>query len=97
MKQIFTLILLLSFAAFAEERPSYIMCKSGPIVRTIRVQLNGRACKAYYTKEGVDQIVGYSASPDLCYVIAGKIRINLENNHWKCRDISQTRVSSQVN
>jgi hypothetical protein len=99
MKLLSIFVLVTSFVALAEEKtpqPSYILCKNGPIVRTMRVQLNGRACKAFYTKEGVDQLVGRSGTPDLCFTVIDKIRINLEVNHWKCKDISQARVSSRL-
>ena len=90
--------ILMSFSAFAEDqgKSTYILCKNGSVVRTIRVQLKGQSCKAIYTKEGTDQVVGKSGTPDVCFDIANKIKVNLEVGNWKCKDISQTRVSSSM-
>lgn len=101
-------VLLMSFCLFAEEvttekvadksadKSTYTLCKNGVAVRTIRVQLKGQSCKAIYTKEGTDQVVGKSGTPSVCYDVASKIRTNLEAGSWKCKDISQTRVSSSL-
>jgi hypothetical protein len=105
-----TTLVLVGFAsaAFAEEETSqkdpqqkdtqsYFLCKSGAAVRTIRVeQKENQACHTYYTKEGIDKMVGKSGTADVCLQVANKIKINLEAGNWKCRDISQTRVSSSV-
>ena len=77
-------------------KSKYTICKNGNVVRTIRVQLNGLSCKAIYTKEGSDQVVGKSGTPDICYDVANKIRENLVIGNWKCKDISETRVSSST-
>lgn len=101
-------VMMFSFSSFAEEattgtttdksadKASYTMCKNGVAVRTIRVQLKGQSCKAIYTKEGADQVVGKSGTPSVCFDVAAKIRTNLEAGNWKCKDISQTRVSSSL-
>jgi len=79
-----------------ESKLTYILCKQSSYVRTIRIQLNGQACKTLYTKEGVDQIVGKSRTPDVCIEIASKIKTNLEAAKWKCKDINQAQVSSSL-
>lgn len=77
-----------------KENSSYVICRNQKLVRTIRVDLQGAACKAVYTKEGKDDIVGKSGTADLCYDVVRKIRINLEKGGaWKCKDVQPDRVS----
>ena len=75
---------------------SYLLCKSGSTVRTIRVEQKGIVCRSIYTKEGVDQILGKSSKPGACAEVISKVRHTLENAKWTCRDISETRVSASV-
>ena len=75
---------------------NYIMCRNGKEVRTIRVEKKGRGCRALYTKNGVDQVVGKSATSEICQKVAGRIKVNLENGDWKCKDVNQARVSSSM-
>lgn len=75
---------------------SYLLCKSGIAVRTLRIEHKGQNCRAVYTKEGVDQLVGKSIKPDGCVESISKIQHILENAKWACRDISQTRVSASA-
>lgn len=96
------LVAILSSFSLAQEKPatpnapdaSYYMCKNGMEIRTIRVEKKGSACRAYYTKEGVDKEVGKSNTSEVCMKVINRIKINLEAGEWKCRDISQSRVSS---
>ncbi len=77
-------------------KPNYMMCKNNNIVRTIRIEKKGRSCKTTYTKEGVDSIVGKSGSMALCQDVFDKIKDNLEKASWKCKDITQARVSTSI-
>lgn len=80
--------------AATKENSSYVICRNQKLVRTIRVDLKGLACKAIYTKEGKDDIVGKSGTPDLCYDVVHKIRANLEKHgSWKCKEVEPERVS----
>lgn len=96
---------LLSVSAYAQQAsaavnsaddkdPNYFMCKNKATVRTIRVETEKGLCKTTYTKEGVDQIVGQGQSENTCYGILNNIKGNLEKADWKCKDISQARISS---
>jgi hypothetical protein len=101
---IFWLAMGFSLCGFAQESvvdaakdPDYVMCKLGGSVRTIRVDVskNG-ACKATYTKEGIDQVVAKSGTDDVCRNVMKNIKENLSKANWKCRDISSARVSSTL-
>jgi len=74
---------------------TYLICKNKAVVRTLRVskKANG-GCLATYTKDGVDQVVGNSWTIEKCAKVIGNIRENLEKANWKCKDISEARVSS---
>lgn len=105
-KNLFTVLFatLISVAAFAEETvaiiaadekdASYVLCKNKATVRTIRVEKDKGLCKTTYTKEGVDQIVGQGQAENTCFGILNNIKGNLEKADWKCKDISQARISS---
>jgi hypothetical protein len=75
---------------------TYLICKNRAVVRTLRVSQQGKGggCVATYTKDGVDQIVGHSWAIERCAKVIGNIRENLEKAKWKCKDISEARVSS---
>jgi hypothetical protein len=74
---------------------TYLICKNNKLVRTLRVtkRSNG-GCTATYTKEGVDQVVGNSWAVERCSRIINGIKDTLEKHDWKCKDISEARVSS---
>jgi hypothetical protein len=76
---------------------TYVMCKSGSAVRTIRVQKKNNSCRTLYTKEGVDATVSKSVNPTVCGDVAGRIKVNLESSNWKCKDISNARLSENFN
>lgn len=80
--------------AIAESKSNYLMCKNSNVVRTLRIERVGRSCRTTYTKDGVDAVVGKSGDPGLCREVFEKIRENLEKASWKCKDISQSRVST---
>ena len=77
----------------SDDQGTYVLCRHQKTVRTIRVDNKGAVCKAIYTKEGKDDVVGRAASPDVCLEVVGKIRANLEKNSWKCEDMKADRVS----
>lgn len=83
--------------ASSDKQGSYYLCRLNNIVRTIRVNAEkDGACEATYTKEGVDKVVGKSATAERCYKVVSNIKDNLEKASWKCKDISQARVSSST-
>jgi hypothetical protein len=88
--------LLSNLAHADEETQTYFLCKNGAAVRTMRVEQKDQGCKAFYTKSGVDKVVGKSGTSDVCLQVVNRIKSNLETGSWKCRDISQTRVSSSA-
>lgn len=74
---------------------TYLLCKFKKLVRTVRVEKNsGGGCKTIYTKDGTDQNVGESLDGKICLKVLRNIRINLEKANWKCKDISESRVST---
>lgn len=79
----------------AEEIPkvTYYLCKLGRQVRSLRVDIENSGCKAYYTKQGVDQEVGKSSDKDLCFRVTNRIRKTLEGGDWKCQDVSASKTS----
>ncbi len=96
------LLTLVGLASFAETQPAanedapkvtYYLCKLGRQVRSLRVDISNSGCKAYYTKQGVDQEVGKSGEKDLCFRVTNRIRKNLEGGDWKCQDVSASKTS----
>lgn len=84
-----------SESASSKNDPVYLICKNKKLVRTLRVSKKSNGgCSATYTKEGVDQVVGNSWALDRCSRIIVNIKDNLEKADWKCKDISEARVSS---
>jgi hypothetical protein len=109
MKLIFLfLTLIFSASIYAEEakpvqekatdaaQPTHVLCKSGSVVRRVRIEKKKSACLVTYTKEGVEKVVGRSMADDLCRGVFDQIKNNLEKGNWKCKDITQSRVSSSV-
>lgn len=88
-------VLLLGSAAYAEDakKSSYVLCKNKEIVRTIRIHNKNGSCRTTYTKEGLDTEVGKSKTNDVCENVLNNIRKNLESANWKCKDISESRLS----
>lgn len=77
-------------------KADYMMCKNGEVVRTIRIEKNKGICHTTYTKEGVGITVGKSGAESGCRRVFERIRGNLEKANWKCKDITQSRVSSSI-
>lgn len=103
------LILLVGFVLFslnslAEDvvtddfnpKATYVLCKNKAEVRTVRITTSGSNCKATYSKSGVESVVAKSGTVELCFDVATKIRKNLTSAAWKCRDISDSRVSNSI-
>ena len=88
-------VVLTTTQAFAEDS-SYILCKLGREVRTMRVEKKGNSFIAIYTKDGIDHQAGKAMNPDISKNIIEKIQGKLEYAQWKCKDVSQTRVSSSA-
>lgn len=72
-----------------------IICKNDKSVRTLRTdKSSGGGCRAIYTKQGVDQVVGASMRESGCETVLEGIRKTLEGSVWKCRDIKEALVSN---
>lgn len=71
-----------------------IICKNEKSVRTIRTDKTAQGCRAVYTKQGIDQVVGSSVRANACDGIVEKIRKNLETSVWKCRNVKEAVVSN---
>lgn len=82
-------------AAESEAYPKvgHYLCKLGREVRTLKVELEGGKCTAFYTKGGKSDEVGQSYDGETCYKVIEKIRSNLEKGEWKCRDVSGSRAT----
>jgi hypothetical protein len=76
-------------------KATHLICKIGHNVRTIRIdKTEAGGCETIYTKNGKDSKEAESSTMPKCLQVLHGIRINLEKASWKCRDISQSRVSS---
>lgn len=65
------------------------LCKNDKSVRTLRTEkADDGSCKAIYTKQGVDQVVGSSTHEDSCVTVIDGIRKTLEESVWKCKDVA---------
>ncbi len=83
--------------AQTQKEITYLICKHQSAVRTLRVQnRDNGSCFTTYTKSGVDQIVSSSKENQTCFKVLSNIRENLEKASWKCKDISEARVSSAL-
>lgn len=72
-----------------------IICKNDKSVRTLRIdKSNDGSCRAIYTKQGVDQVVGSSMRENGCESILEGIRKTLEGSIWKCRGVKEAVVSN---
>ena len=88
-------------AAVSQEQKSeisptatHLICKNKDTVRTIRIDKNeAGGCETIYTKSGKDSKEAESSTLPKCLKVLQSIRANLEKADWKCRDISQSRVS----
>ena len=87
-------VLALGVSAQAEIGESFILCKHNKVVRTLRIDGTSDACKAVYTKEGVDKVIGASQSKEVCTDVLDKVRKNLEEGSWACREVKESRLSN---
>jgi hypothetical protein len=71
-----------------------IICKNEKSVRTLRVDKTPEGCRAVYTKQGTDQVVGSSMRDNACDGIIDGIRKTLEGSVWRCRDVKEAIVSN---
>lgn len=87
--------MLFLFLNTANASELLVLCKNQKNVRTLRIDIlsDGR-CRAIYTKQGVDQIIGTSQNrPDCDEFIAG-VRKKIEEVSWTCREVKDSRVST---
>ncbi len=85
-------------AEAAEKGSSYFLCRNQKTVRTIRIEndQDDKQCVTVYTKAGVDKEVARAQNPNNCQKILENIKTNLEAASWKCKEISDVRVTSSV-
>lgn len=84
---------LSSAASFAPA--ATVICKNEKSVRTLRTEKTATGCRAIYTKQGVDQVVGASVrDSSSCEGIIDGIRKTLEGSVWKCRDVKDSVISN---
>ena len=91
---LFQLMVCFGGVASAEAMSSYLLCRFDKSVRSVRVEIDNGSCTATYTKAGVDEVVAKSSSSEVCNRVAKSIRSNLERGNWKCKDVSQSRIST---
>lgn len=78
------------------EPEKYILCKNKAVVRTIRVEASEDGCKAKYTKSGVDKTIGYGTHTESCNRFVDNVKANLESAAWKCRNLSDSKITAQA-
>lgn len=89
------MVLFFSSVSHAELGESFILCKSNKNVRTLRVEVGSdQKCRAVYTKQGVDEVIGASTGTAACAEIIANVRKNLEEGKWNCRDVKESRTSA---
>jgi hypothetical protein len=103
-------LLILSTSAFAEdkavekaaekatEKPNIVLCRNQNTVRIIRVEKEegGPHCVARYSKSGSEKEVGRALNFDNCVKIMQNIKINLEKSSWKCKEATNTTITSST-
>ena len=89
----FLFTLFISLSIFAQESSTYVFCSQKSFVRTIRVERGANGCRTIYTKKGVDKEVGTGLYLESCMRFLENIRKNLVAAGWKCRDVSQSKIS----
>lgn len=88
-------VLFFSFFVNTEVGEAFVLCKNEKTVRTLRIEeLEDARCQAYYTKQGVDQVIGTSQNKTFCEDYVVSVRKKLEDAKWNCRDIKESRVST---
>lgn len=89
-------VLFLCPQSHAEIGESLVLCKRQKTVRTLRIEKGADdKCKAIYTKQGLDQVIGTSQKEEACEEIIAGVRKNLEEGgKWACREVKEARVST---
>lgn len=87
-----------SYSLIQEEElddKSYFMCRLDGEVRTIRMmkRIDG-SCFVNYTKKGIDQKISESKSALVCPDVFQRIKSNLEQAGWHCKNISSSKVTN---
>ena len=92
------LLMGFSFSAWAQDQQAsaFVLCKSKKAVRTIRVMADVKkeTCTTTYSKGGVDEVVGQNRDVGQCKSILDKVRDNLENSKWNCREVSKATMTT---
>lgn len=92
----FAVLFILSASVTAAAPQPYVMCRQSDRVRTIRVTTDEQGqCQTYYTKAGVDELVGHGRNMDSCMGFLTNIKGNLESANWSCRDVSSASITIQ--
>jgi hypothetical protein len=81
----------------AEMGDALVLCKNNKTVRTLRVEvIEDQKCRAIYTKQGVDEVIGSSQTMVACAEFVSNVRKNLEDAKWNCREVKEARTSNVV-
>lgn len=66
----------------------YYICKRGEEVRTLRVEAEAESCRAYYTKLGLDELIGSAKQTKVCTEVVDGVKNNLISANWNCKSVS---------
>ena len=77
----------------AEVGARYTLCKLDKEVRTIRIEASDGKCLTKYSKNGKDLVEGEAQYTSSCEDILEKIRGNLQEAGWKCREVKDSTAS----
>lgn len=97
-KMMMAVVAFLLFTFLFEVQPlpekMYVLCRSGEVVRTIRVcrVSEDGSFKVLYTKNGRDEEKAAGKSYDFNVAKLVSIRETLESANWKCREISKASM-----
>ncbi|MGZ3769757.1 MAG: hypothetical protein ACXVCP_07970 [Bdellovibrio sp.] len=89
-------VLFFSPHSFAGLTDSLVLCKHNKEVRTLRLEIDTDKCRAIYTKQGVDEVIGSGQYTNSCVEIISNVRKNLEEGKWSCREVKEARVSTVI-
>lgn len=90
-------VLFFSSLALAELGESMVLCKNNKTVRTLRIETGAdQKCRAIYTKQGVDEIIGSGQYLGSCVEFVTNVRKNLEEAKWNCREVKEARSSTVI-
>lgn len=82
--------------ARADVGARFTLCKLSKEVRTLRIERDKETggCETAYSKFGKDQIVGHGQNYNSCSEILDRVKANLEEAGWKCREVKTSTASS---